>query len=226
MKILLPKDMLIEKAFFDGTIDDLLSNISDTGLKLVPTTTGPVSIVRKEKDSYDWNKLSEDFYFHQDGSHLAVRPEYVALLCVHPGDGNAITAFTDARKIYKDLLKDFSEEFLSSLLAVYIDKNKTIYKRPLVEKNDTGENFVNTFHFLEPDIKFLKEGDRRIFNLLLPKLLISYERLQKENIFYNHQFKKNDLLIFRNRESHHSRTGMSEDDNARFLYRIWLDKKV
>lgn len=225
MKILIPEDTLIEKTFFGGTIDDLVSNMDDLGLALVPTTTGLISTVQNEKGSYDWNKLSEDFYFHQDGSHLPVRPEYVALLCVHPGDGNATTIFTDARKIYNDLLKDFSVEFLSSLVAVYIDKNKTTYKRPLVEKNRMGENFVNTFHFLEPDVELLKESDRRIFNILLPKLLISYERLQNENIVYSHRFKENDLLIFKNRECHHSRIGMSQGDDTRFLYRIWLSRK-
>jgi alpha-ketoglutarate-dependent taurine dioxygenase len=226
MKILIPGDTLIEKNFFSGDVNDLLSSIENIGLELVPTTTGIISTVQNEKGSYDWNKLSEDFYFHQDGSHLPVKPEYVALLCVHPGDGNAMTAFTDARKIYKELLMDFSSEFLSSLLAVYIDKNKTIYKRYLVEKNDAGENFVNTFHFLEPDTEILKESDRRILNMLLLRLLISYERLQKENVFYSHRFQRGDLLIFRNRECHHSRTGMSEDDNDRFLYRIWLSRRA
>jgi alpha-ketoglutarate-dependent taurine dioxygenase len=226
MNIPLPREPLLEKVIFDGTIDELLASIDKTKLKLIPTTTGIVSTVEIKDDTYDWNKTSEDFYFHQDGSHLSIKPEYVALLCKHPGDGKAVTTFTDARKVYTSLAKEFEDEFLRSLVAVYVDKDRNVYKRSFVEKNYNGNLYVNTFHYIEPDVTKIKEKDRRIFNLTLPKLLLTYERLQNEHIFYKHTFNKNDLVIFRNQECHHSKTGMSTDDKDRFLYRIWFSENL
>ncbi len=226
MDIPLPKETLLEQTTFTGTVNDLLINVEGADLKLIPTTTGIVSTVENKEGTYDWNKTSEDFYFHQDGSHLMAKPEYVALLCKHPGDGKAVTAFTDARKIYTSLVKEFGYDFLHSLLAVYIDKDRNLYKRPFIEKNHNNEFYINTFHYIEPDINKIKEEDRRIFNLILPKLLAAYEQLQNEHIFHRHKFSKNDLVIFRNQECHHSKTGMSPDDKERFLYRIWFSGNI
>jgi alpha-ketoglutarate-dependent taurine dioxygenase len=198
----------------------------DNGFICTPTTTGKISLVSYQRKSDDWNRIGGNFYFHQDGSHLPSQPEFVALLCKNKGTTRTVTSITDGRKIYQHSAKIVGKKFLHSLMAVYIDSHKKMYTRPLVEKDEYGKCYLNTFHYIEPNLELLHEDDRKIFNLKLAKFILCFEKLQKQYTVYSHTWNNNDLIIFKNRAFHHARfNATNTTDKQRFLYRMWFTKK-
>jgi hypothetical protein len=128
------RNPIIYKGSFNGSPEKLLSLMRDNGFICTPTTTGKISLVSYQRKSDDWNRIGGNFYFHQDGSHLPSKPEFVALLCKNKGTTRTVTSITDGRKIYQHSAKIVGKKFLHSLMAVYLDTQKKCTQDHLLKK--------------------------------------------------------------------------------------------
>ena len=210
------------KVFKNSNLDPFLKNKK---YKVVNSRSGKISEVSNRSNELDWNQSSDDFYFHQDGSHLKKRPDFVALFCVNVGDPKTKTIFTDTNKVYKDLIKTFDKSFLMNINAVYIDKDNRKYLRPLIEKSGS-KFYVNSFSYAEPNLKGLENKHRRVLPILMERLLLELNVLKKKHTVYEHSWSGGDLVFYDNRIYQHSRINTNPKDKNRKLLRIWLNKNL
>jgi len=95
----------------------------DDRFSLIESSDGQVSNVLHRHDPSDRSARTDSFDFHNDGLYLAQPPDYCALYCLDPGNGNIPTIFVDSRHVVQRLSSaGVSLQILSRLKQMYVDR--------------------------------------------------------------------------------------------------------
>lgn len=205
----------------DLSKESLAKALAEEDFSLAPTWDGAITDVVSGTDETDHGKNSKEFPFHTDGVYYEAPPHYVILYCASIGGTGGKTFFTRTSDVIASLRKEFDPNLLESMNVVYMERERHRYRHPLIEMVD-GEEVLrwSSALYLEPDIQKISEPNRKRSALLLPALMTSINQTMREQVCYEHQWHRGDLLIFNNRKVVHGRTHVQDPERERHLYRV------
>jgi alpha-ketoglutarate-dependent taurine dioxygenase len=216
--------LIVEDVAFEP--QELLGRLEKGVLKVIPSSDGPLSVVRDDNDPVDFNHHGRNFDFHTDGLYYEEVPDFVGLYCVNAGSGATRTIFTDTRRVAAGLGGDDRMKVLLDSQVVWIKKDASEYLKPLVVPHPrTGEKVLHMTARgyirpiseirLVPGMPSLRDyvtAQSRLFELL------------NESICHEHRWIAGQMILFDNYTYVHAREN-SRPDPDRVLYRFWLSAR-
>ncbi len=194
-------------------------------LFIEPSNDGLIAEVLQGEDPNDKSRDSRYFGLHKDGLYKPRLPSNVLLACANPGNGNIGTFFSDTRAAVQALgTGEADVDVLRVLQSIYIGRDGKEYKKPLIGIDrhggptiNYGVGYIRPFEGLPLSIyPYFEEQARAVMALM---------HATREAVFYTHQWRRGDLIVFDNERFMHGRSGSEQVDCNRHLYRVWIDRE-
>ena len=173
---------------------------------------------------HDKSKSSGVFNFHADGLYYKDIPEIIWLYCVDSGYWDANTYLIDTKKAIKEV-STRAQSVLQTLQYSYIWRNWQHHPRNLLEQdplasvpdfitNLSARGFISPLFATWDDMPEIDTQNEAIFELI---------KALKNNVSYEHTWKKWDMLLLNNNHFLHGRSpSIYGVDVKRHLVRFWL----
>lgn len=214
---------LLNTPDLDG--EDIVKAIElNPSIKVIPNREGKIAKVENKGNVQDYGKNGLAFPFHNDGPYFHRVPKWVILYCRKAGNGGGQTFFSNTNKVIAELRERFDSNLLQSMNIVYMHRDRTKFRFPLVQKDEQGGEHLNwnTSLYLEPDLQVILESNRQSFTQRANELMSTINLLLEKNMVLEHDWNDGDLLLFDNHLLLHGRRVVPAG-SERLLYRIWID---
>lgn len=203
--------------------EKLVEMLSNSKLRIIPSSEGLVSRVKDSGQKTDLSKSSRNFVLHTDGPYYSPPPKLVLLHCeVATLKDNYIPTIL---KSTTEIIESFSKqerEILQHIHFVYHGRDNKKVSQPLISYDTKQKKWVSYFGG-KGHIECVDEIKYDFFTWFE----IGHEFVRRinsqETPTLAHNYTKNDLLIFDNHQFLHGRINVSKIlDYSRTLNRIWI----
>jgi alpha-ketoglutarate-dependent taurine dioxygenase len=230
LRAVMTDNSVVHCSRFIGAADELRSAVDRSAAwRLVASSDGEISVVEDRGAPEDYSSNGAFFAAHTDGLVGAHPPQFVALLCDHPGRVAAPTFFLDTTRVLALMARHAptSLAVLRRLDQVFISRGGSEYRRPVIESNPLdGEDIMNiTFGraYLRPARHLEGNGQapHQVESVTAFQALLS---CAEDVGMTTHEWQRGDLLVWDNHRFVHGR-GDATAAVGRRLIRAWLNPR-